>query len=473
MTKLKQVHFVGIKGVGMASLAIILKEAGLIVTGSDDNGQYITDSSLQKAGINFYEGFSGNHINKAELLIATGAHGGFENIEVITAKKRGKQVVTFAEAVGMFMEGSITGRSQKAISVAGTHGKTTTTAMIATILQKCNLDPSYLIGTSYIPTLINSGHFGTGEFFVVEADEYASEPIYDKRAKFLWHKPAMAIITNIEHDHPDIYPTLESFISAFDKFIHSLPLESTLIVNGDDLNIRRIINNIKLRVITFGLNQNNDVIISEVKSDLESTRFRLKYLNHNFGEFILNVAGIHNCMNATAAIIASYETGLSVDSIRKSIYQFTGSKRRLELLGKLKSGGILYDDYAHHPTEIQKTLKALREIYPHKKIISIFQPHTYSRTKVLFKDFGISFTDSDVVILMDIFPSAREKTDFSISSSKLADEIRKHHPNVIFLPQIDNVVKYFDEFPPSGDDLVITIGAGDVYKIGQKLQVIS
>lgn len=455
----------------MTSLAVILKEAGIYISGSDTSEQFITDVALNNAGVTIFNGFSPEHVNDAEIVIYTGAHGGLDNIEVRSAIERGIRTISYAQAVGELMNGTLLGRKLKGISVAGTHGKTTTTAMTATILSRNDLDPSYLIGTSEIPSLGKSGHFGRGEYFVVEADEYAAEPNSDKRPKFHWHKPAIAIITNIEHDHPDIYPTLESFISAFDEFIQSLPAEGVLIVNGDDLNIQKIVTHVKIKTITFGFNQANDVVLSEVKSTIKYTSFRIKVFGTDLGEVKLNVAGEHNCLNATAAIIASLEVGLSTEQIKKGISYFIGSKRRLEYVGESGKGAIFYDDYAHHPTEIKKTLRAMREMYPSRKIVCIFQPHTYSRTKALFSEFTSSFSDSDSVILMDIFPSAREKPDFSLSSGMLADKIKKLHSDVHFLPTLDDVVKYFDENPPSGGDIILTMGAGDVYKISEKLKV--
>ncbi len=501
---ISNIHFVGIKGVGMTSLAVILKESGMRVTGSDISEQFITDVTLNNAGITIFNGFSKENVNNAELVIYTGAHGGLENVEVKSAYEKGIRVISFAEGVGMMMDGTLLQKKLKGISIAGTHGKTTTTAMIATILSMNDLDPSYLIGTSEIPSLGNSGHYGKGEYFVVEADEYATDPKFDKRPKFMWHKPRVVVITNIEHDHPDIFPTLNSFMEAFRIFLVNLPSDCVVILNGDDKQVRKLLPEVKNRKITFGLNPENDVVISnchteldsvfteiskpirqphsqlgsehiggQVRDDRKSYIFNLKTFGSNMGEFKINVPGVHNVFNATASAIASLETGLSIEEVKKGLEKFLGSKRRLEFKGKIYKDALLYDDYAHHPTEIRKTLKVLKELYPSKKITCIFQPHTYSRTKALFNDFASSFIDADYVILIDVFSSAREQPDSNVSSYLLSEEIQKTQKNVQFFPNTADVVKYLTDFSLGKDDIVITMGAGDVYKLGERLQVLS
>lgn len=469
MKEIQRIHFVGIKGVGMTSLAIIAKEAGMSVTGSDLEEQFITDISLDQAGIVTYSGFSPIHLKDAQLVITTGAHNGFENIEVLSAKEKGIRVVSMAEAVGMVMSGELFGKKLKGISVAGTHGKTTTTALIATVLKENALDPSYFIGTSIIPSLGISGHFGKGDYFVVEADEYATEPKFDLRPKFFWHKPRIVIVTNIEHDHPDIYPTFRNFIEAFRNFLRSLPSDCVAVLNGDDPAIQQIIPEIRIRKITFGFNPGNDIVISGLNFTHNRSEFNLKAAGSDLGRFEIKVPGEHNCLNAVASIIASWETGLDTEQVKKGLASFIGSKRRLEYIGKIPSGAMLYDDYAHHPTEIRKTLNALKNLHPAKKIICIFQPHTYSRTKVLFDGFVKAFTDAETVIFIDIFPSAREAPDETVTSDKLANEAARFHKNSIFMSNPKDVVKYLIDTQPQENTIIVTMGAGDVYKIGQEI----
>lgn len=466
--QIKKIHFVGIKGVGMASLAIIAKEAGVEVSGSDVAEQFITDISLFNAGITPSVGFAAENVNNAQMVVTTGAHGGYDNPEVKSAKEKGIRVVSMAEATGLFMDGEIFGKKQIGISVSGTHGKTTTTAMIATILKENDLDPSYLVGTSQIPSLENSGHYGKGEYFVAEADEYATEPIYDRRPKFIWHNPKIVVITNIEHDHPDIYPDLESIQLVFQTFLQNLPDESIVIANGDDPVIKKVLPFHKGKSVIFG-KTTNDFQIYDIKTGFSETSFKVRNHNSEIGEFKLNVAGEHNCLNALAAILVGLEIGLSIEQIKNGLLKFIGTKRRLEFRGKLPSGALLYDDYGHHPTEIKKTLEALRAMHPHKKIHTIFQPHTYSRTKALFADFANAFSDSDSVTFLDIFASARESEDTTVSSENLANEAKKVHPDAKFLPKIGDVVKYLNENKLYSNSVVITMGAGDVYKIGDHL----
>lgn len=468
---MKHVHFVGIKGVGMTPLAIIAKEAGLQVTGSDVSEQFITDLALQQVNIIPFVGFKPEHVTGANLVITTGAHGGLDNPEVISAREKNIRVITQGEAVGLFMEGSILGRKFIGISVAGTHGKTTTTAMIATIFKASKLDPSYLIGTSHIASLDRSGHYGKGTYFIAEADEYATDPLHDTRAKFLWQHPQIAVFTNLELDHVDIYPDIVALQTVFSAFMNQLPLNGILIVNGDDHQIQKILRNYTGRKITFGFNENNDFILRRVHISADHTFFHVTAYGTDFGEFMLAVPGEHNCLNAIGATIVSLEIGLPLEVVKSALKKFTGSKRRLEFKGPLDSGALLYDDYAHHPTEISETLAAVRAIYPKKKIICIFQPHTYSRTKALFDDFSRAFNSADKVIIMDIYASMREKPDNSISAQLLVEKMKLLRKDVILLPEIQNVVEYLNENKFDSDTVVVTMGAGDVYKISEKLRL--
>lgn len=468
--KYKHIHFVGIKGVGMAPLAIIAKEAGFEVSGCDISEEFITDESLKKAGITPLIGFGNEHVRGVDLVITTGAHGGFDNEEVKAAKTAGVQVLTQGEAVGVFMKGEIFGRSDlMGISVAGTHGKTTTTAMLATILAKNNMDPSFVIGTGNVPSLGSCGHYGKGKYFVAEADEYVTEPTYDKTIKFMWQKPKMAIFTNIEFDHPDVYSSADDLRSALLAFSKHVEKDGLLIVNGDDSQIERLLADYKGKVIKFGYSGKNDFRLKKVSISFEQTFFWLDAYGTDLGEFCLKVPGEHNGLNALPCIIASLEIGLDILSIKKAISKFSGTKRRAEYIGKLEGGTLLFDDYAHHPTEIQKTLKAFAQTYPKHNIVCIFQPHTYSRTKALFNEFSRSFYDCDELILISIYPSQREKEDIGVSSESLATAIRRFQRSVSFLPSAKDVVKYIEEKGYQDNTIIITMGAGDVYKLWRSL----
>lgn len=470
MKKTRSVHFVGIKGVGMAPLAVIAREAGLKVTGSDLAEEFITDEALKKAGIKAFVGFSKNHVQDPDLVITTGAHGGFDNEEVKAAREKGIRVMTQGEAVGVFMKGDLFGRKFEGISVAGSHGKTTTTAMVATILKENRLDPSYVIGTGMVASLGSCGHFGSGRYFVAEADEYVTEPKYDKTVKFFWQKPKILIITNIEFDHPDVYESIDSMRDTYLKFAQQLPNDGALITCGDDRQVQKLLKEYRGRVITFGYSPQNDFILKRVRVSDQKTFFWV-YTKEgsSLGDFVLNIPGEHNSLNALGAIIVALECGLDLAKIRKALLAFSGSKRRFEYLGKLRSGGLFFDDYAHHPTEIKKTLLTFRQSFPKKKIVCVFQPHTYSRTKALFDEFVRSFELCDTLILTDIYPSLREKPDSSISSKNLAQAVSRFHKEVLFLPKLFDVVEYIKQKQYKEDTLVVTMGAGDVYKIWRGL----
>lgn len=465
--KVKKIHFVGIKGVGMTPLAIIAKEAGLVVTGCDVDEVFITDDPLEKAGIRVFRGFDKEHISDSDLVITTGAHGGFDNIEVKFAKEKGIQVITQGEAVGLFMQGEILSRNDlQGISVAGSHGKTTTTAMIATVLNKAGLDPSYVIGTGVVASLGNPGHFGLGRYFVVEADEYATEPTYNPKPKFLWQKPEIAVFTNIELDHPDLYPTEDSVREAFLHFANQTKI---LVAYGDDMQVQKLLKDYKKKAITYGTSDNNDFVIKKIYIGDENVFFWLEGMGTNLGEFNISVIGEHNAFNASASIIVGLETGLKIEAIKKGLVAYKGSKRRSEYIGQFGENTLVYDDYGHHPTEITKTLLAFKKHFPKHRIICVYQPHSYSRTIKLFEQFVHSFSAADEVIMLDIYPSFRETDSMGVSSRQLVIAMSKIHPRALFLPKRADVVKYIQDKNINKPTLLVTMGAGDVYKIAEEL----
>lgn len=466
---MKKIHFVGIKGVGMAPLAVIAKEAGMQVTGSDVADSYITDEVLENAGIKPFVGFNPLRIEGIDLVITTGAHGGLSNPEVVAAKEKGIEILLQGQAVGEFMKGHLFGHAYRGISVAGCHGKTTTTAMIATLLAAAEMDPSFVIGTGLVLSLGSSGHFGSGDYFVAEADEYATEPKVDKTAKFLWQHPKIAVITNIEFDHPDLYATLDDVRQAYEHFAYQVAkTQGMLIVNGDDPQVRKLLEIYTGEVITFGIEKENDcVIIPKASGKFEMTIEQEDYKH----AFTLNLPGLHNIKNATAAILVAQELGIEDEDIQKGLAQFIGTKRRLEYMRTLPSGTIIYDDYAHHPTEITTTLQALKEKYPEKHIAVVFQPHTFSRTKLLFEEFVDSLYLADKIFLLDIYPSARESHDVSISSQQLVEALQKKGKAVVYVPKHKDMVQYVKQNSKQFDEntILVTMGAGDVYQIAQDI----
>jgi len=467
--KFKKIHFVGVKGVGVAPLAIIAKEAGIEVTGSDVSDHFITDKQLIASGINPIEGFNKSNVNDPDLVITTGAHGGLENVEVIEAKEKNIPVMLQGEALGKFQDGEIFNKKFLGVSVAGSHGKTTTTAIIATILAMNNLDPSYVIGTGEIPTLKNSGHFGKGNYFISEADEYFADVKFDRIPKFLYQNPKVIIITNIDFDHPDVFENHEVMEKAFYDFTKKLTSDGALIICGDGENNRKFISNLNQPSIRYGFSPDNDYVIEKINYDCEKMFFWVKSKDTMLGEFSVNVFGEHNALNCLGAIIVCLELGLSIDQIRRGLSEFKGTKRRAEFIGKIPTGAILYDDYAHHPSEVKETLHAFRKSFPKQNIVTVFQPHMYSRTKTLFENFVNSFNDSDEIIITEIFPSFREPIDPNFSSKQIVDELIKKQKNAIYFPSNLNVIEYISSQNYSSNTVIITMGAGDIYKIGEKL----
>ncbi len=464
MNKVKKIHFVGVKGVGMAPLAVIAKQAGCDVSGCDIQEEFITDSFLKKSGISPLVGFSEEHIKDANLVITTSAHGGFDNREVRAAKISHIPILTQGEAVGSFMKGSIIGREFEGISVAGSHGKTTTTALIATIFKNNGYDPSYIIGTGSIESLEGAGHLGGGKYFVAEADEYATEPNYNKTSKLLWQFPKIAVFTNIELDHPDLFSSVDEVREVFLQFTKNIDPSGLLIACGDDPQIKILLSQISMPVITYGFSENNNFSLKEVHIFNGKTNFSVESGNATLGTFSIHIMGQHNALNALAALIVSLEVGVSVENVKKGLLAFKGSQRRLEFKGVSSSGATFFDDYAHHPTEIKATLASLHQGYPAHKIVCIFQPHTYSRTKKLFDQFSDSFYDANTVILTDIYPSLREEKDPTISSELLVEKMSKFHANVFYIPKND-IVEYVNQKNFGKDTIVVTMGAGDIYKI--------
>lgn len=464
--KYKSIHFVGIKGVGMAPLAVIAKEAGCRVTGSDVGESFITDVTLQAAGIIPAVGFSSEHVQDADLVITTGAHGGMDNIEVKTAREKDIPVLMQGQAVGEFMDGSILGKTYHSVSVSGTHGKTTTTAMIATILSENDYDPGFLIGTSEVPSLGKAGHFGEGDYFIAEADEYATDPVHDKTPKFLWQHPFILVIANIEFDHPDVYHSLKDMEEAYEKLVGNVTDDGWIVACGDGENVHALLAKAKRQTVTYGFSEENDAVISNLSYASGVLFFTLTTKTLTLSDIALHVPGRHNVLNATAAILVGMKLKLPVEEIKRGLLAFKGTKRRLEYKGRMASGAELYDDYAHHPTEIRSSLKALREMYPDKKLICIFQPHTYSRTKELFEQFKTSFIDCDMVILTEIYASLREEKDSHFSARMLADGIEKE---TYFIEKASDVVKYVSSAQFREDTVLISMGAGDIYKIDEEL----
>lgn len=454
----KTVYLVGIKGVAMTALAVYLREKGFKVRGSDVANPFATDAILKKVKIKVLPGFKKDNIKRdIDLVVATGAHGGATNIEVIEAKKYSIPVFMHGEYLGKIMD------EKKGIAVAGCHGKTTTSSMIAVILKVAGLDPSYAIGTAFINNFGPAGHYGLGKYFIAEADEYMTCPKTNKKPRFLYLNPKIGVITNVDYDHPDEFRSLEEVKKAYLKFTSRLGPNGVLIVAIDDPGISSILNKIKgPKIITYGFSPQADFQIEKYSFNKNAGFMKIVNKNITVGEFMINVPGKHNLSNALAALIVSRKVGLSWNKLKSLIKKYTGCSRRYELIAQIKNRA-LYDDYAHHPNEIKTTISAFKVSSPQSQLIIIFQPHTFSRTKMLFEEFSSSFGESDLVLVADIFPSAREKFDSTVNSSLLVAKINSRKNNAFYVSDF-NSVKSVIQKNLKGDAVIVTMGAGDLYR---------
>jgi UDP-N-acetylmuramate--alanine ligase len=471
INKLKKIYMIGIKGVGMTMLAQYLAAQGVEVAGSDTEEKFMTDAVLIKAGIKVMAGWREENIpSDAELIIYSTAYNE-KNIEVAFAKKSGIKTVTYAQALGgVFNE-------KYGIAVVGSHGKTTTSAWLGFVMKESGLEPSVMVGAS-VPQFSGTSLSGRSDYLVIEADEYQN--------KLEYFYPKAALLNNIDYDHPDFFPTKEDYCQAFVEFIKKIPARGWLVVNYDDEEIRKIAQvNCRAKIITYAINEAADYVAYDIKETGERQYFKVKFGSENsdeddfnqagaarsddLGDFSISLSGRYNISNALAVIASSIELGIGLADIRGGLQDFNGTARRIQTLGKF-NGAIIIDDYAHHPTEIKATLAGLRERYKGKKIKVVFHPHTYTRTKALINDFAQSFFNADEVIVLDIYGSARE-VQGGVSSGELVEKIKqaKNWPvapiNIATLKEAEEYLRKKIE----RDDIVILMGAGDVFRIGENL----
>lgn len=459
----RHAHFTGIKGVGMCAAALCLQDLGIHVTGSDVAEDFVTHDVLEQRELTVQEGFDPSHIgDDCQLLVYTGAHGGVENIEVVSARERGIPALSQAEVVGLLMG------SKQGISVCGVGGKTSVSAMLANVFDYAGKKPSYLIGVGKVLNLQTPGRMGEGDYFIAEADEYVVSPGVDNTPRFMSQLPRVIVCTNVAHDHPDVYPDIDATKQAFASFFASLPSGGLLVINGDSEQAMAIPRPDGITIETFG--EHPDHAAWWVKESTTSDGKQLVVFAHGDTEYklTLRVPGMLNARNALAAFIVAKHMGIEDDDIVQALQLFRGSMRRFEKKGE-RSGILYYDDYAHHPMQIQATLKGAKAWLPSHPLTVVFQPHTYSRTKVLLEGFSQAFSDADTVVITDIYASRRESEDPSISGAILAEEIAKHHTNVTYVPYQD-LVAYLAEHLTAGDAL-FTLGAGDIYTIHERLMV--
>lgn len=445
------VHFIGIGGISMSGLAEILIEEGFTISGSDARRSDLTDR-LASLGAAIYLGQKASNIKQGIQLVVYTAAIREDNPEYKEAIERNIPMLSRAELLGQLMR-----NYQTAIAVSGTHGKTTTTSMISEILLRSDTDPTISIGG--ILKLINGNiHVGQSDVFVTEACEYTNS--------FLHFYPTIGIILNVEEDHLDFFKDLEDIQNSFHLFAKRIPKDGLLIINRDIPDYDRIIQNLECRIISYGFSEEADYRPEAITYDAYARGSYDLLLN---GKQLMNVqlgvAGKHNISNSLAAIALAQELHISNSDIKKALLTFTGTDRRFEYKGKI--GGVsIFDDYAHHPTEIKATLDAASN-YPHNKLWCVFQPHTYTRTKAFLNDFAAALSLADKIILTDIY-AARETDTLGISSKDLLKALESIGAEAYYFPSFNETENYLLEHCMN-NDMLITMGAGDIVKVGEHL----
>lgn len=441
-----RVHFIGIGGSGMSGIAKVMAARGAIVSGSDIQESGTLDA-LRTIGIKIFVGHSPSHLKGAELIVRSSAISD-ENPELSAAIASGKTLLGRAEALSRLLI------DMRSVAVAGTHGKTTTTSMLTVALQSCGLDPSFAIGAS----IRNSGtnaHNGSGDIFVVEADE--------SDGSFTSYRPFGAIVTNIELDHVDNFKDLASIDDLFKKFVGTI--SSTLVACSDDLGVRRLLDGIardkqiieKLNVVTYGTEGDPDLFIDRIHLGARESRARLVFRGRVWGELALAIPGRHNLLNAAAAVAMGEQLGAPISSLLAGLAKFTGARRRFEIRGSSNEVTVV-DDYGHHPTEIRATLETARNFVGSGKVFVVFQPHRFSRTKAFAEEFATELAKADHTYLLEIYP-AGESAIPGVSSLSIASKMPKDL--VTYEPSMPEVISKVVKVAAPGD-LILTLGAGDV-----------
>ncbi len=436
---IKNIHFVGIGGIGMSGIAEILAGSGVSVSGCDARSSASTDL-LSRRGVRVDIGHDPAHLDGVDLVIVTAAVKG-EHAEIDDARRRGIRVMTRAEALGAITD------PKRTIGISGTHGKTTTSAMISVVLEEAGLDPTVLVG-GMVQNLQTNAKQGGGEFLVVEADEYART--------FHHLHPEVAVVTNVEADHLEYYGSFEAILEAFRIFLGNVKPGGAVIACADDANVMSVV---PPNAITYGLSEGAQLRATNLEFHERGTRFEVPDVGH----FKLFVPGEHNVRNALAAIAVARHLGVPVEKIVAGLAKYLGVDRRFQILGDYL-GAIVVDDYAHHPTEIRATLSAARAGYPERRIVALFQPHLFSRTRDFAKEFGESLRVADVPLLAPIY-AAREQPIDGVSARVISDSVS----GIEFLDRSNTEIVNEMRRRLAPNDLFIVMGAGDVHEIAEEL----
>lgn len=448
--QIKKIHFVGIGGSGMSGLALVLKNLGFEISGSDIKRTYLTEF-LERRRIKVYYAHCEKNIRDAELVVFSSAIPP-SNPELVYAKNLGIPVIPRAEMLGELM------RMKYSIAVSGTHGKTTTTSLIAYILEVAKKDPTVIIG-GRILSMDSGAKLGKSDYLVCEADES------DK--SFLMLFPTIAVVTNIEPEHLDHYKDLISLKNAFLEFLNKVPFFGLCVINEDDNNLREMKGLIKRRVLSYGFSERADFQIKNVNLNRNFSAFDIFHKNQKWISVKISLLGVHNICNATAAVVVAKELGITKEKIKSALENFQGIERRLEKKGE-SAGVIFYDDYAHHPTEIKMTLRALRQRHPNNRIIAIFQPHRYTRTFYLWESFGEVFKEADIIVITEIYP-ANEAPIPGVSGKLIYDAVisKEKDKEIYYLENFEEIYKKIKKKIKKGD-VVVTLGAGNIKELCER-----
>ena len=452
LSQYKKIHCIGIGGIGLSAIAEILLSRGYEVSGSDMKESAET-ARLASKGARVFIGHRAENADEADLLVFSAAVG-HDNPEMKRAEERGIPILSRAQMLGLLMQ-----EYENSIAVSGTHGKTTTTSMVSLILDRAKLEPTILVGGN-LAEIGGNVKVGHSRYFITEACEYMDS--------FLSLKPKIEIILNIDSDHLDYFKDIDHIVSSFDKFARLVPASGTIIAYDANPFVNQVIRDLD-NVVTFGLSENCDYYAANIQFNEEGMpAFDVCHDGQLLSRVQLAVPGEHNILNALAAFTCACALGVEPQLTKETLERYHGTQRRFDIVGTTAKGVKIVDDYAHHPTEIKETLSASENV-PHNKLWCIFQPHTYTRTIALFDEFAEAFEKADKLILAEIY-AAREKNIYKISSAQLAEKIKETHPHkeVLFMEDFAAIADYVDDQAQRGD-MVITMGAGDIYKVGEML----
>jgi len=450
MLKFRQIHFVGIGGSGMSGIAEVLLNLGYQVSGSDQKRSAVTER-LATLGARIFEGHAAGNVAEAQVVVTSTAVKA-ENPEVMQARRQGLPVIPRAEMLAELM------RLKYGVAVAGSHGKTTTTSMVAMVLDKGGLDPTVVVG-GRVGTLGSGARLGRGEFMVAEADE--------SDRSFLKLTPTVAIVTNIDREHLDTYKDLADVQEAFLNFVNKVPFYGAAVLCLDDPAVQDILPRVERRVVTYGVSRQAEVNARDVVLGPMGSTYTASSGGASLGTIELAVPGQHNVLNSLAAVAVGLDLGVPFPAVQEGLASFIGVDRRFQVRGE--AGGItVIDDYGHHPTEIRATLETLRGLAGTRRTVVLFQPHRYTRTQHLWDDFCRAFHLADLVVLVDIYPAGEEPIE-GINSETLADAIgRKGHRHVVYGGDMRAAVEHLRGEVRDGD-VVLTLGAGSVWTAGDEL----